>query len=133
MDTRFSDEETSFRAEVRAFLQVADDDDFPLRGACAAVRLRIDRFDLWRNGAHALYLDGGIEIVKQFLRDASGAQASGSRHLPAQAARFAPTFGHLSKAIRPSEAELARNPRARSATLRAAVRSDAPARERKVA
>ncbi len=28
--------------------------DAPLRGACRSVPLRIDRFDLWRNGAHAL-------------------------------------------------------------------------------
>jgi competence protein ComEC len=30
----------------------------PLRGACRGARLRIDRFDLWRKGAHAIYLDG---------------------------------------------------------------------------
>jgi competence protein ComEC len=28
--------------------------DFPLRGACRLVPLRIDRFDLWRKGAHAV-------------------------------------------------------------------------------
>ena len=33
----------------------------------------------------------------------------------------------------PSEAELARNPRARSATLRSATRTEAPARERRAA
>lgn len=67
-------------------------------------------------------------IVKQFLREASGALAGGSRHLPQARAAAAPVFGHVSKAIRPSEAELARNPRARSATLRAAIRTEAPAR-----
>ena len=37
--------------------------DFPLRGACRGVPLRIDRFDLWRSGAHAVYLGGaGPEI-----------------------------------------------------------------------
>lgn len=30
--------------------------DFPLRGACREVPLRIDRFDLWRDGAHAVTL-----------------------------------------------------------------------------
>lgn len=30
---------------------------FPLRGACRHVSLRIDRFDLWRYGAHAVRLD----------------------------------------------------------------------------
>jgi 16S rRNA (cytosine1402-N4)-methyltransferase len=65
-------------------------------------------------------------IVKRFLRDASNASA-GSRHLPlAQAAPA--TFARVSKGIRASEAEIARNPRARSATLRHAVRTAAPAR-----
>ncbi len=72
-------------------------------------------------------------IVKQFLRDASGAVASASRHLPQLAPKDAPTFAHLGKALRPSEQEIARNPRSRSATLRAAIRTDAPARERKAA
>jgi competence protein ComEC len=30
--------------------------DFPLRGRCRSVTLRIDRFDVWRHGAHALSL-----------------------------------------------------------------------------
>jgi 16S rRNA (cytosine1402-N4)-methyltransferase len=68
-------------------------------------------------------------IVKRFLREASGAAVSTSRHLPQAASGPAPTFDRLSKAIRPSEAEIARNPRARSATLRAAYRTAAPARE----
>ena len=72
-------------------------------------------------------------IVKQFLRDASGAQAGGSRHLPVAANAAAITFDTVSKAIRPGEAELARNPRARSATLRHAVRTAAPARDRRAA
>ncbi|MFC4294598.1 16S rRNA (cytosine(1402)-N(4))-methyltransferase RsmH [Novosphingobium tardum] len=72
-------------------------------------------------------------IVKQFLRDAGGAKAGGSRHLPHLAAVDAPSFKRPSAAIRPSEAELARNPRARSATLRWAERTAAPARERRVA
>ena len=72
-------------------------------------------------------------IVKQFLREASGAVANASRHVPQSAPAAAPTFVQLSKAIRPSDAELARNPRARSATLRAATRSDASPRERRAA
>jgi 16S rRNA (cytosine1402-N4)-methyltransferase len=67
-------------------------------------------------------------IVKQFLREAAGANPGASRHLPVTASGPAPTFERLSKAIRPSEAETLRNPRARSATLRAAVRTAAPAR-----
>lgn len=66
-------------------------------------------------------------IVKHFLRQASSRPAR-SRHLP-DAAGPEPVFSHVSKAIRPAEAELARNPRARSATLRHAVRTAVPARE----
>ena len=67
-------------------------------------------------------------IVKQFLREASGASAGGSRHLPQTQARSAATFAAVSKATRASEAETLRNPRARSATLRAATRTDAAPR-----
>jgi len=68
-------------------------------------------------------------IVKQFLREAAGANAGTSRHLPVAPAGGAPTFARLAKPVRASDAEIARNPRARSATLRAAVRTAAPARE----
>jgi len=71
--------------------------------------------------------------VKQFLREASGATASTSRHLPQTAPQEAPTFARVSKAIRPSDAEVAVNPRSRSATLRSASRTPAPARPRKSA
>lgn len=67
-------------------------------------------------------------IVKHFLRDASGRSAGGSRYLPEAEANPA-IFTQISKGIRPSEAEIARNPRARSSTLRHAIRSDAPARK----
>ncbi|MCA1661074.1 MAG: 16S rRNA (cytosine(1402)-N(4))-methyltransferase RsmH [Novosphingobium sp.] len=67
-------------------------------------------------------------IVKQFLREASGASAGGSRHLPQASVDSTPTFVQVAKAIHPSAAEQARNPRARSATLRAAIRTAAPAR-----
>lgn len=68
-------------------------------------------------------------IVKQFLREAAGARAGTSRHLPAASPGAAPTFARLSKAIRASDAETLRNPRSRSATLRAAVRTAAPVRQ----
>jgi 16S rRNA (cytosine1402-N4)-methyltransferase len=68
-------------------------------------------------------------IVKRFLRDAAGETARASRHLPDAPAASAPTFTKVSRAIRPSAAEIDRNPRARSATLRAATRTAAPARE----
>ena len=67
-------------------------------------------------------------IVKNFLRERSGGDAGGSRHRPA-AVNTAPdpTFHTPARKVRPTKAEEARNPRARSATLRSAVRSAAPA------
>ncbi len=67
-------------------------------------------------------------IVKQFFRSRSGGEGAGSRHMPEAAARGpAPTFDQVAKPRRASDAEVARNPRARSATLRSAVRTAAPA------
>jgi len=67
-------------------------------------------------------------IVKNFLRERSGHRSGGSRHLPEiQETRSAPTFHKPAKAVRPTRAEQATNPRARSATLRSAVRSSAAA------
>ena len=66
-------------------------------------------------------------IVKNFLRDRSGQKSAGSRHLPqVNEIRPAPTFHKPAKAVRPAGAEQALNPRARSATLRSAVRTPAP-------
>lgn len=66
--------------------------------------------------------------VKGFLRSRSGQTPGGSRHLPQVAnAAPAPTFSAPGKPVRASAAEAARNPRARSATLRAATRTAAPA------
>jgi 16S rRNA (cytosine1402-N4)-methyltransferase len=66
-------------------------------------------------------------IVKRFLRDRSGAAPSGSRHVPAATDVASPSFEDVGRAVRAGEAELARNPRARSATLRTARRTAAPA------
>jgi 16S rRNA (cytosine1402-N4)-methyltransferase len=67
-------------------------------------------------------------IVKRFLRERSGANPGASRHLPAQVSvQPAPSFEGVGKAVRAGAAEIAHNPRARSATLRVARRTGAPA------
>ena len=65
-------------------------------------------------------------IVKNFLAE-RGKVSSGSRHLP-EVAQSAPSFQLLTKRpIIAGDAEVAANPRARSAKLRAAERTEAPA------
>ena len=68
-------------------------------------------------------------IVKRFLRRRADAERQGSRHLPpGESPKFAPSFriAHQ-RPITPGEAELAANPRARSAKLRLATRTEAEA------
>jgi 16S rRNA (cytosine1402-N4)-methyltransferase len=67
-------------------------------------------------------------IVKRFLRERSGGKPAGSRHRPELVDPQEPTFERVAKPVSPSERELAANPRARSARLRSATRTDAPPR-----
>ncbi|WJY19076.1 16S rRNA (cytosine(1402)-N(4))-methyltransferase RsmH [Alteriqipengyuania flavescens] len=115
----------------------------PATRSFQAVRIHVNgELDELREGlaaAETLLREGGRlavvsfhsledRIVKRFLREASGAGRVVSRHLPGEPEAAAPTFGKPAKAVRPSAAEEARNPRARSATLRSAIRTAAPAR-----
>ena len=93
------------------------------RGLAAAERL------LMPGGRLAVVAFHSLEDarVKTFLRRRSGATAGSSRHLPPAAGTLPPTFKLLTRRpIRPSADEIARNPRARSARLRAAERTAAP-------
>jgi len=65
-------------------------------------------------------------IVKRFLQVASGQDSNANRYAPATTQAI-PRFDLLSKAIGPDDDELADNPRARSAKLRIARRTAAPA------
>jgi 16S rRNA (cytosine1402-N4)-methyltransferase len=113
----------------------------PATRSFQAVRIHVngelDELSMGLSAAEGLLGEGGRlavvsfhsledRIVKRFLRDAS-ARSAGSRHLPQTAAPEA-VFTKVSKAIRASDAEVTRNPRARSSVLRYAVRTSAPFR-----
>jgi 16S rRNA (cytosine1402-N4)-methyltransferase len=67
-------------------------------------------------------------IVKTFLTERAGRTPSASRHLPPVQRGPEPSFELLFNGARaPGHAETAANPRARSAKLRAARRTEAPA------
>ena len=67
-------------------------------------------------------------IVKAFLTERTGNSPGGSRHAPVAVETRKPSFDLMFKGAQEAEEdELATNPRARSARLRAAVRTTAPA------
>lgn len=116
----------------------------PATRSFQAIRIHVngelDELDAGLAGAETLLRPGGglavvtfhsleDRKVKRFLRDAGGGGGLTSRHLPQIVGGSAPTFTKVAKAVRPGKAELDANPRSRSATLRSAVRTDAPARE----
>jgi 16S rRNA (cytosine1402-N4)-methyltransferase len=71
-------------------------------------------------------------IVKRFFRERSGGTPAGSRHRPVLVDPAQPTFERVAKPVGASERELATNPRARSARLRSAIRTSAPARKERL-
>jgi len=93
------------------------------RGLAAAERL------LRAGGRLAVVSFHSLEdrAVKNFLRRRSSAPARPNRHLPPLAPGRAPSFQLIGrKPVAPSAAEVAVNPRARSARLRVAERTAAP-------
>lgn len=92
------------------------------RGLAAAERLLMPAGRLAVVSFHSLE----DRRVKDFLRQRSAAAPRVSRHQPVQAGASAPTFRLLSRrAVKASAAEIAHNPRARAARLRAAERTAA--------
>jgi len=119
--------EPGLDAATRTFqaLRIAVNDELGEldRGLVAAERL------LKPGGRLAVVAFHSLEDVrvKAFLRRRSGAMSGGSRHLPPAPGSPPPTFTVLTRRpIRPGPDEIARNPRARSARLRAAERIAAP-------
>jgi 16S rRNA (cytosine1402-N4)-methyltransferase len=115
----------------------------PATRSFQAIRIHVngelDELEAGLSNAEALLREGGRlavvsfhsledRIVKRFLREASAATPRGSRYLPEAPGADAPRFANVTRAVRAGEAETLRNPRARSATLRAAIRTAAPAR-----
>lgn len=66
-------------------------------------------------------------IAKRFLAERCNPAPAGSRHLPQGTNAPAASFQFINrKAVKPDQDEIAANPRARSAKLRAAIRTAAP-------
>jgi len=130
-------------ALVRQVVRRSPDGIDPATRTFQALRIRVnDEIDELRRGlvaAEQLLAPGGWlavvsfhsledREVKAFLRERSGGAARGSRHRPESGIRRAPSFRLATRrAIRPSDTECRANPRARSARLRTAQRTDAPA------
>ena len=129
-------------AVVRKVVHRAPDGIDPATRTFQALRIHVnDEIGELRRGLvaaeHLLAPGGWLAVVsfhsledrevKAFLRARSGG-TGGSRHRPEPGAARTPSFRLASRrAVRPSDAECRRNPRARSARLRAAQRTEAPA------
>ncbi|MCA8878785.1 MAG: 16S rRNA (cytosine(1402)-N(4))-methyltransferase RsmH [Rhodobacteraceae bacterium] len=107
-------------------LRIAVNDEYGqlARGLAAAERA------LEPGGALAVvtFHSGEDRVVKRFLQARSGRGGRANRYAP-EAETEAPRFDRVAPAVTPDAQELAANPRARSARLRVARRTAAPAGE----
>ena len=129
---------------IRAEVRRSQDGIDPATRTFQALRIYVNdelgELERGLRGAEKLLRPGGIlavvsfhsledRIVKTFLKARSGSALRPSRHTPASlgAAPATATFTPLSRRpVGPSDTEIAKNPRARSARLRVAERTAAP-------
>lgn len=128
---------------VRDALPRANDGIDPATRTFMALRIHVNdelgELNRGLSAAESLLLPGGRLVaicfhsledrrVKHFLRTRSGQAPRGSRHMPAQNTGPAASFRLIHRrGVTPGAVETDTNPRARSARLRAAIRTDAPA------
>ena len=135
---------------VRRVVPRSKDGIDPATRTFQALRIAVNReLDELRNGlaaAEKILKEGGRlivvsfhsledSIVKKFLNERAGRTASVSRYMPVSGTPIAPPTFTLpsSKPVAASAAESAANPRARSAKMRVAIRTAAPAWAREAA
>jgi 16S rRNA (cytosine1402-N4)-methyltransferase len=128
---------------VRGAVPPARDGIDPATRTFQALRVfvnnELDELDRGLAGAERVLRAGGRLVVvsfhsledrrvKAFFRERGGQMPAVSRHLPEAGPRREPSFHVLTtRPVRPGPEETARNPRARSARLRAGERTAAPA------
>ncbi len=128
---------------VRDALPRANDGIDPATRTFMALRLHVNdelgELERGLSAAESLLQPGGRLVVicfhswedrrvKNFLRTRSGQAPRASRHMPVQDMGSAPSFRLIHRrGVTPGAAEIAANPRSRSARLRAAIRTEAPA------
>jgi len=134
---------------VRGVVPKSEDGIDPATRTFQALRIEVNdelgELDRGLESAEAILAPGGRlavvsfhsledRKVKHFIRHRSGRAPRASRHLPADGPAPNPSLRVLTaRPLRAQPAEIGRNPRARSARLRAAERTDAPAWPRQAA
>ena len=130
---------------IRSVMPKAADGIDPATRSFQALRIRVNdelgEIERGLEAAASLLASGGRlvvvsfhsgedRLVKRFMTDRAGAGPKPSRHLPVTGDAAPPAFSLLARrAVRPGADETGRNPRARSARLRALQRHADPAEE----